>query len=484
METKSQGKNVTSGLLWTFGERISAQLVTTLVSILLARLLDPEHYGIISIVTVFISLCNVFVTSGFGSAVVQKKEADTKDYDTAFLLSFSMAILVYLILFFASPAISSFYQIPALTSVIRVMGLRIPLASINALQHAYIQRQMLFKKFFISTLVGTLISGVVGVAMAFAGFGVWALVGQYLTNTFVNTILLLFISAWRPSFHFSVSRARAIFSFGWKVLATDLVSTLENDIRSLVVGKVFGSADLAFYDQGKKYPALLVTNINASLNKVMLPTYSKSQDNKEELKRMLRKSVNMGIFLLSPILLGFMAVSDTFVHVILTDKWAMCIPYINIFCIAYITRPLETSCHQMVLAVGRSDIALRSMIIINVVALSSVLAAVFVFESVFLIAVGALLVTLTSLVCFMGATSKLIGYRFKEQLADVLPSVFVAILMFLLTKAVSLLPLGGFVLFALQILVGVSSYIVLSFLINKKCAKSFLATVKRLFHKN
>lgn len=268
---------------------------------------------------------------------------------------------------------------PVLAWVLRIMALRLPLTAMNSIQQARVQRAMQFKRFFFATLFGTVLSGVVGIALALWGAGVWALVAQYLANAAVNTGVLFCVDKWIPKFQFSMERAQEIFSFGWKVLLTDLVYTVEEDIRSLIIGKVFGAADLAYYDQGKKYPGILVNNLNAAINKVMLSAYSRSQDNLDNLKRMLRKSIGVGVFILAPILIGFAAVSDTFISVILTDKWMFCSPYIKVFCVMYLTRPLETSCHQALLAIGRSDIVLYIMILINVVALAAVLIATFVF---------------------------------------------------------------------------------------------------------
>lgn len=464
----SKKDSIRAGLFWSFGERIAAQLVTTVVGIVLARLLDPEHYGVISIVNVLITLCNVFVTSGMGSALVQKKEISERDYDTAFFLSLLIAGGLYGLLFVLAPMVAVFYKMPVLTNVIRVMGLRLPLASVNTIQQAKVQREMSFQRFFIATLFGTVLSGVVGIGMAVQGFGVWALVAQYLTNTTVDTIVLIFVEKWIPRLRFSGKNARAIFSFGWKVLATELVYTLAGNIRSLVVGKVFGSADLAFYDQGQKYPALLVNNLNTAIQKVMLPAYSRSQEDLAQLKQMLRKSISMGIFLLAPILVGFAAVSESFVRLVLTDKWLPCLPFLRIFCFMYLTRPLETACHQALLAIGRGDVVLRIMVAINAVELAVVLAAAFVFHSVLLVAVGALVATLVSLCGFLYHVSKLLDYRLREQLADLLPSLLLSLLMGAAVLAVGQLGIGRLPLLVLQVAVGVLVYTLLAWRLGRK----------------
>jgi len=455
-------KKVAGGIFWSFGERITAQLITTLVTIILARILDPSRYGIISILTVLISLCNVFVTSGFGSALVQKKEADDTDFNTAFLLSFLFSWVLYGVLFLLAPSFAEFYGMDELNPVLRVMALRLPIASVNTIQQANISRRMEFKRFFFATLFGTIISGIVGIFMALNGFGVWALVCQYLTNVSVDTIILWFIGGWMPKLEFSLARAKKIYSFGWKVLVSELTYNLDAEIRSLVVGKKFGASDLAFYDQGRKYPSLLVTNINSSISKVMLPAYSKYQDDLPQLKKMLRKSIHISVYVLSPILLGFASISREFVAILLGDKWLPAVPYLQLFCILYLTRPLQTACHQTLLAIGRSDLVLYIMIILQTISISSLLAAAFLFSNMFLTAVGLLLAELVGLFCFAVVARREIDYRISEQIIDIGSSLGIACIMVMVIFLVDLLPLPLWPLLALKIIAGCLVYFLLS----------------------
>ena len=457
-EKNLKGK-VMSGLAWVFGERILAQLVSTVVTIVLARQLTPEHYGTISIVTVFITFFNVFVTSGFGSALVQKKDANNLDFDTAFGLSFGMSWILYALLFFVAPAIAVFYEMPQLIPVLRVMGLRLPLASINTVQRAYVQRAMNFKKFFLVTVGGTAVSGVIGVAMAYAGFGVWALVAQYMSNTVFSTMFLFAVCTWRPKIRFSTASAKNIWGFGWKVLATQLVATLQNDIRSLIVGKIFCPADLAYYDQGRKYPALLMTNISSSIDSVMLAAYSKEQEDRQRMLSMLRRSIRTGVYILVPILLGFAAVSESFVKLLLTEKWLPAVPFMQVFAISFVTRPLESSSRQALLAIGKGEAVLVVSTAINVVALLGTLIAVFMFESVFAIALVTLATTLVSVVCYMSYSRYYLQYHFKMQLHDILPSILIGMVMYATVQLIGLIQLNVWMILMAQILAGVAVYV-------------------------
>ena len=460
--SKSKNNNIIGGLIWSFGERISAQLVSTVVSIIIARILSPDHYGIISIVTIFISFLNVFVTAGFGNALVQKKDSNKLDFDTAFILGFCFSLVLYLILFICAPFIAKIYSIPELIPLIRVMGIGLPIASVNSIQHASVQKSMKFKKFFYSTLVGTIASGIIGIIMAFYGFGVWALATQHLASKFFVTAILFVISDWKPGVSFSLQSAKSTWSFGWKLLCARLISTLQTDIAGLLVGKKFGTADLAYYDQGKKYPALLMNNINNSIDKVMLPAYSKEQENKEKLLTMLRRSVRTGVYILAPILLGFAMVAKNFVLVVLTEKWIECVPFIQLFCLSYITRPLESSCHQALIAIGKNTTALVCISCINIATLTAVLISCFLIKSVLAVAAVSLLTTLVSLTVFLFFINKNLNYKLKEQISDILPSILISVLMCLCVYLIGLIKISAFAMLALQVLIGIIVYIILS----------------------
>ena len=280
-----------SGLLWMYMERIGAQVVSFVVSIVLARLLMPEEYGVISIVLVFINICNIFATGGFGKALVQKKDADDVDFSSVFYFNLAISTFLYLILFFTAPIISSFYDMPILTPVIRVMGIRLIITSFNSVQHAKTTKSMQFKKYFFSTLGGTILSAVIGIVLAYRGFGVWALVAQYLTNTITDTIILFFTVKWRPKLCFSFSRLKVLLSFGWKILVGGLVDTLYEDFRSLYIGKLYSATDLAYYSRGQSYSNLIVTNVNSSISSVLFPVISKVQDTKSSVKAITRRAI-------------------------------------------------------------------------------------------------------------------------------------------------------------------------------------------------
>lgn len=481
---ESNKQKVAGGLFWSYGERIMAQLVSLVVSIVLARLLDPENYGVISIVMIFITFCDAIVSGGFGNAIVQKKDADELDVNTMLCCSVATSFLLYLIIFCAAPFIADFYEMDIIRSILRVLGLRLLISGVNSIQRAWIQKRMLFKRFFISTSFGTIISAIVGIAMAYIGMGAWALVAQYLTNSFIDTTVLLITNDWKPRLQFSGIRAKNMLSYGWKVLVTTVVYTIEGDLRSLIIGKKFGSADLAYYDQGKKFPNLLVTNINTSISNVMFPVLSENQNDLIRLKQMCRRAVRVGIYLLSPLLIGLIGVADTFVVAVLSAKWVPCIPFLRILTLVFLVRPFTTTCQQSILSVGRSDVTLKIEIIVNAVAIGILFYSVFILESVIGIAIGTLFAEGVSMVMFMYYENKIIRYSYKEQLQDLLPSLTMSTLMGGFVYLLHFLPLHEGIVLIIQVVIGVAFYLLISYVIKFEPFIYLVEMLKEKFRNN
>ena len=426
------------------------------------------------------TLCDAIVTGGFGNSIVQKKDADELDVNTMLICSVATSFFLYVILFLAAPFIADFYQMEIIRPILRVLGLRLLISGVNSIQRAWIQKRMLFKRFFISTSFGTIISAVVGISMAYMGAGAWALVGQYLTNSFIDTVVLFITNDWRPKLQFSFDRAKQMLSYGWKVLLTTVVYTVEGDLRSLIVGKQFGSADLAYYDQGKKFPNLLVSNINTSISNVMFPVLSKNQDNRERMKAICRRSIKTSTYLLAPLLLGLIAVSNEFVRVILSDKWLPCVPFLQILTLVYLVRPLTTTDQQAIMSTGRSDLTLRIMIAVNVTDVILLLIAVFAMKSVIMIAVGALLTEVVSMALFMKYVKKCIGYTYLEQLSDIAPSLLLAISMGVIVYLVGKINVNVIIVLFLQVVVGAGYYLAMSCILH---FEPFIYLVKMLKEK-
>lgn len=460
-EDSLKGKTI-AGLFWTFAERIGAQLVSFMVSIVLARLLMPEEYGIIAIVWVFINICNVFVNSGFGRSLIQKKNADDLDFSSVFWFSLAMSLVLYAGLFIAAPWIARWYEMELLAPVLRVMGLRLIVAAFNTVQKAKVSRDMEFRKFFFSTIGGTLFSAVVGIAMAYLGFGVWALVAQELTNVAIDTTILFITIQWRPRLQFSLERMKGLFSYGWKVLVSSLIDTLYEDFRSLYVGKLYTAEDLAYYTRGKQFPHLLVDNVNTSIASVLFPAISAAQGDPDAVKAMTRRAMMTSSYVLTPMLVGLAAVAEPMITLLLTEKWLPCVPFLQILCINCALMPLQTANLQAINAMGRSDISLKLNMIKK--SFGILMVVLFIPISVEAVAWAGVASGLFALCMNVYPNRKLIDYGMKEQLRDVVPNWLLSAAMLVLVRLVHLLGLSVIPELIVMVLVGVVSYVAMSVL--------------------
>ena len=297
-------KTIISNMLWRLAERCGAQGVSFIVSLILARLLLPEAYGVISLITVFTSILNLFIDSGFKNALIQKKDADQLDYSTVFYFNIVMGVLLYGIMFAAAPLIADFYDRPYMVPYIRAMALTLILGGINGVQQAVVARRMQFKRFFYATLTGTVISAVVGISMAYMGTGVWALITQRLVNQAIDTVFLWYTVRWRPSLRFSMKRLKPMFGYGSKLLLSSFANTLMGNMTGLIVGKIYTAELLAYYDKGKNIPNLVVQNLQAAVQSVLFPVIAGNQNQKEEVKKILRKSIMTSTYCIFPCMTG------------------------------------------------------------------------------------------------------------------------------------------------------------------------------------
>lgn len=474
--SKELNKKTISGIFWKFGERITAQLITFIVSIILARILLPEDYGTIALVTVFITLANVFVSSGLGTSLIQKKDSDNKDFSTMLYASIFFAIIIYIIIFFAAPLVAKLYNNPILIPILRVMGLRIPIAAINSIQHAYVSKKMIYRKFFFSTLFGTIISAVVGVVMAYQGMGAWALVGQYLTNTIIDTIFLFFTLDWRPQLYFSYTRFKNLFSFGWKIMITSFIGTFFDQLRSLVIGIKYEVADLAFYNRGEQIPSLVTNNVNSTLETVLFPTISKIQDDEKALKETVRNMMKITTFLVVPIFLGLAVVAKPLVQILLTDKWLLCVPYLQIFCFQACFSILGTVNLQSLKGIGKASTLLKLEIIKKPLYILIILITIFI--SPLSIAIGSLLYNVIAFTINTFPNRKYIKYTLKEQLVDIIPIFVISIIMMGGVYLISYIKLSLILQFILQILTGIILYIFLSYIFKIDSLEKVVGAIK------
>ena len=474
-------ESIVKGFIWRFAERCGAQLVSFIVSIVLARILAPEDYGTIALVTVFTSILQVFVDSGLGTALIQKKDADDLDFSSVFYFNFVVCLILYVGMFIASHYIALFYNDITLTSVIRVLSLTIVISGVKGIQQAYVSRNMLFKRFFYSTIGGTIFSAFLGIGMAYAGLGVWALVAQQLSNTAIDTIILWVTVKWRPRKAFSWKRLRTLLTFGWKLLISALLDTSYNNLRNLIIGKLYSSTDLAFYNQGDKFPKVIVTNINTSIDSVLLPTMSSAQDDKERVKQMTRRAIKTSTYVMAPLMMGLAFCAEPIVRIVLTDKWLPCIPFLRIFCITYMFWPVHTANLNAINAMGRSDWFLKLEIIKKIMGMTILLSTMWF--GVMAMAYSLLLSSVLSQIINSWPNRKLLGYGYLEQVRDFAPGILLAVGMGICVYCIGFLPFPTVVTLVIQIIVGAAIYIIVSALMKLEEFEYLLEMVKSFLKK-
>lgn len=459
MEKKA---GIFNSFIWKFLERILAQGVSFVVSVILARILLPEAYGMVAVLLIFINIANVFVVDGFGTALVQRKDPSETDYSTMFFLSLFIALLLYVFLFFLAKPIASFYKMESLVWPLRVIALKLLIASFNSIQHSYVQKNMLFRKFFWSTLIGTVVSGFLGIFLAYNGFGVWALVFQYLTNSLMDTIVLFFTVQWKPKMLFSWKSAKDLMRYGWKITLGSLFNEIYTEARSLIIGKKYSSEDLAYYNKGKQFPSLFTTNINSTISSVLFPVLSDVSDDKRALKERIKKSLRLSCYIIFPIMVGLAVVAEPLVNLLLTDKWSFCVPFLQIACICQAMQPINTANLQLIKASGRGDVYLRNEILKKTIGIA--LIVVSMWFGVYAIALSEIAVVFICNVINIFPNKKLADYGYKEQFLDIMPAFWMSLVMGIPTYLMRFIIKSDWILLTVQVLMGVTLYILLSVL--------------------
>lgn len=471
-------KAVFSNLIWRFMERCGAQLVSVVVSFVLARMLDPAVYGLVAKVTIITSIMLVFVDSGMANSLIQKKDPDDLDFSSVFFFNVAFCLVLYVGLFFAAPLIAEYNGQPELTAIVRVLGLTVVVAGVKNVQQAYVSKTMQFKRFFFATLGGTAVSAAVGIAMAYKGFGVWALVAQQLSNVTINTCVLWLTVGWRPKAMFSLERLRALLGYGWKLLASGLLDTVYNKLREIFIAVFYTDTDLAFYNRGNALPNLIVENINSSIDSVLLPVLSAEQDHAEQVREMTRRAIKVSSYIIMPLMMGLAVCAEPFVRFFLTEKWLPCVPYLRIFCFTYSFYPLHTANLNAIKAMGRSDLFLILEIVKKAVGITTLLLTMRL--GVYPMALSLLATSVLSQIINAWPNSRLLNYSYLRQLADLLPTILLAAAMGACVYPVSLLGLSDIVTLVIQVPLGVLVYVLGSKLLRIDSFEYLMSIVKKL----
>ncbi len=449
-----------SGLIWCFAERCGAQGVGFIVSVILARKLSPEIYGTVAIVNVIISFIEVFIDKGMGSALVQKKDADDLDFSSLFYFNLIFSIILFLIVCVCARPIANIYNMPQLQWLIPVSGIQLIIAGIKNLQIAYVEKTLQFNLFFKATTIGTIIAGIVGVSLAFLGYGPWALVIQGIVNTSIDTIFLWFTVKWRPKYCFSFIRLISLLNFGYKILLSSLINTGYARLRTILIGGCFTSSELGIYNRSESLPAMFINNIMSSINRVIFPVLCKVQDNKIEVKHTMRKMIVYSSFIIMPIMMGLAICAEPLVRLLFTDKWLPCVPYIRVFCFSFSFYSIHTSNLNAIKAIGRSDLFLKLEILKKIIGIIIIIITIQI--SVWAMAVSVIFSSCLSQLINSWPNKKLLNYSYCEQLKDILPNLLLSLIMGISIYPIIFLKCPDIITLLLQFVIGVIIYVSLA----------------------
>ena len=431
---------VTKGFAWSAIERISTQGITFLLSIIIARIVSPEAYGLIVMIQVFLSLSQVFIDGGFATALIQKHNRTEEDYHTAFIFNMAVAVFLYVVLFLCSPIIAAFYEEPQLISLTRVLGLSLIISSLSIVQTTRLTISLDFKTQSKASLIGVVIGGIVGIVLAYTGFEVWALVIQSLVSKMLTTISLYYYSRWHPSLIFSRDSFRHLLSFGSKLLISNLMMNLCIQLNNLIIGKRFSSASLAFYNRAFTLTMVPATNASTILTRIIYPLECKLQDSPSELKAAYNKYLHLANSIIVPVMFFLACMAEPLIRVMLTDKWLPCVPYFILFCVNFSLFPWQEHSGNILAVVGRTDVVLKASIIKRI--LSVFIIVIAVFFDVMTICIGMVVGSFLELLISIIAVKKTIGYSIRSQIR---PQIDV---------------------FVVSLVIGLVAYLVMSFIEN------------------
>lgn len=409
-------------LFWKLFEQGGMAVVTLVVQIVMARLLTPEEFGALAIMTVFVNVGNVIVQSGLNTAIIQVPDATERDYSTVFWMSLSMSLVLYAAIFCATPAVAAFYGMPAVVWPLRALTLVLVINAFNAVQEAVVARHLQFEKTFRATVSAAAGSGAAGIASAILGAGIWALVIQQLAQQLCKCIVLAAQVTWKPRLVFDPNRARLLFGFGWKLLASGLLDQGYQSLSDLIIGKLFTKAELGFVSQGKKYPQAVGILLDGAIQPVMLSAVSRVQKDVADVKRLARRALKTSTFLIAPAMILFAVAADPIVRLVLGPQWLPSVPFLQMYCLVYALLPVQTTNLQVLNGMGRSDLFLRLEVIKKVLGIVILGVTAFALRDLHAIVVGYIV---SSVLCtFINASPnrKVIGYAYLEQVRDICPA--------------------------------------------------------------
>jgi O-antigen/teichoic acid export membrane protein len=440
------------GVSWSIVDNISNQGITFLVGLVLARLLTPDEYGLIGIISIFIMVFNSIVDSGFSNALIRKNNTSDTDYNTVFVVNMAISIILFAVLFFLSPIIATFFERPQLESLTQVMGFIVIINAFAIVQRTILIKNIDFKTQTIISLVSSVLSGIIGIGLAFCGYGVWSLVWQQISRQLLNTILLWVLAKWYPKFKFSMASFRELFGFGWKLLVSGLIDTIWKEIYQVVIGKCYTPATLGHYTRAQQFSSICSSNMVQVVQRVSYPVLSSIQDDRERLKSGYRRIIKVTMLLSFVLMLGLAAVSESLIIVLVGEQWLIATKFLPIICFQMMLYPLHALNLNMLQVAGRSDLFLKLEIIKKTVAVIPLLMGIFI--DIYWMLWGSVGTDFFAYYLNSYYSGKFVGYSIKTQIVDILPSFCLASVVALIVYFVSFLNLSHFLILPIQIVIG------------------------------
>lgn len=481
MEQDNLKQKVSKGLLWNTIHNLSMKGIQFLLMLFMARLLSPDDYGTVGLLAIFIQLSNTFAESGFSLALVRKQDRTQVDLSTAFYFNIVVGIICYFIVFCIAPWVADFYNKPILTSLLRVLALTIPISSLSTVLVAMMNYNMQFKKQAMISITHTLVSGVLGLAMAFMGYGVWALVGQSLIATCLGTVLCWLLNRWHPFWIYSWKSFQEMFGFSSKLLFTRIIDTIYGNVYSIVIGKVYSPATLGHYTRAQNWATMPSTNIVGVLNNVSFASLSKIQDDIERLRSVYRKMIKTSAFIVFPLMFGLSAVSQPLIFFTIGTKWELCAQILQIICFMFVFMPIQSLNINLIQAMGRSDLSLKISIVGKVLSLLVLLGSLpFGIIPMCWFSVISSIVILLINFYYVG---KLLGLSILSQLRDLVPSTILSVIMYIVVFFTIRLLTTDWIQLLAGIFVGMALYIGLAYVFKMKSLYDTIGVIKNMIHK-
>lgn len=477
--SKPQKKEVAKAVIWKFVERVGVNGITFAISLVLARILMPEDYGVLALLTIFIHVATALIDGGFISSLIQKKDTTQLDYCSVFWFSFLFSCSCYFVLFFLAPFIATFYNKQILVPVLRVVSLTLIIKVFQCIPFALVNKKIDFKTTARVSFISNITSGMLAIILAYKNFGVWALVIQQLMAALLSVFIYIFITKWIPKFQFSLHSLKALFDFGSKMMFLGFSSAVFDNVYGIVIGKKFDSTALGIYNRGDAFPRLIVCNVSGAMENVIFPTLTHYNEDKEKALSIVRRFVALSSYCIMPLMFGLAAIAKPMVMVLLTEKWIESVFFLRVACIVWATDPLKGVSFSTLYAFGKSDTALKFTLLRYFL----VMIALFITMNLGLkiMAIGyAVAYTISRFLDFI-PLSRLLDYRFNRIIGDILPSVVLSLVMFLVVYPIALLPISILTQLVIQILVGIVVYVFLSWLLKNHTFFYLVDNVSKFF---